>query len=82
MLAGIYIAAEDTLESAITADYIESEKRGIAMGVLGTVNGIGDFVASVLIGFLWTAVSPTAGFVISGLIMLSGTIFLTFFMNN
>lgn len=82
VLAGMYIAAEDTLESAITADYIESEKRGIAMGVLGTVNGIGDFVASVLIGFLWTAVSPTAGFVISGLIMLSGTIFLTFFMNN
>lgn len=73
-LAGIFIAAEDTLESAITADHIESEKRGIAMGVLGTVNGIGDFIASILIGFLWTGFSPVYGFVVAAILMLIGTI--------
>jgi len=77
-LAGIYIAAEDTLESAITADHIESEKRGIAMGVLGTVNGIGDFFASVLIGFLWTEVAPAYAFLVSSIIMLVGTTILIF----
>lgn len=74
ILAGIFIAAEDTLESAITADHIDSDKRGIAMGVLGTVNGIGDFLASILIGFIWTAFSPVYGLLIPAIIMLTGTI--------
>ena len=72
-LAGIYISAEDTLESAITADLISTETRGIGMGVLGTVNGMGDFVSSILIGFLWTAISPAFGFAIAGILMLIGT---------
>ena len=75
-LAGIYIAAEDTLESTITADYIESQTRGIGMGVLGTVNGIGDFVASILIGFLWTTFSPVTGFAVSALTLLIGSVVL------
>jgi MFS family permease len=77
--AGIYIAAEDTLETAITADHISTETRGIAMGVLGTVNGIGDFTASILIGFLWTAFSPIAGFAATGVLMLIGTITILFY---
>ncbi len=71
-LAGVYIAAEDTLESAITADLVSSETRGIGMGVLGTVNGLGDLVSSLLIGFLWTAISPALGFAVSGILMLFG----------
>ncbi|MFZ5947590.1 MAG: MFS transporter [Stygiobacter sp.] len=81
-LAGIYIATEDTLESAITADYIESEKRGIAMGILGTVNGVGDFFASILIGLLWTAISPVTGFAVASLFMLIGTIILLLMRNK
>ncbi len=75
-LAGVYIAAEDTLESAITADLIASETRGIGMGVLGTINGIGDFGASVLVGLLWTAYSPVVAFGFAGLVMLTGTVVL------
>jgi MFS family permease len=75
-LAGVFIAAEDTLESAITADYIPSETRGIGMGVLGTVNGIGDFGASVLVGLLWTAISPVAAFGFAGVFMLAGALVL------
>lgn len=75
-LAGVFIAAEDTLESAITADFIPTETRGIGMGVLGTVNGIGDFGASVLVGLLWTAISPAAGFGFAAAIMLIGAIVL------
>ena len=76
-LAGVFIAAEDTLESTITADFIPSETRGIGMGVLGTVNGIGDFVASTAVGLLWTAVSPVAGFLFAGVLMLGGAVVLT-----
>lgn len=73
-LAGVFIAAEDTLESAITADLVSAETRGIGMGVLGTVNGIGDFGASAVVGLLWTAFSPVAGFGFSAALMLAGAL--------
>lgn len=73
VLSGIYISAEDTLESTITADLVSPEIRGIGMGVLGTVNGLGDFISSILIGFLWTTISPAIGFATAGLLMLVGT---------
>jgi MFS family permease len=76
-LAGVFIAGEDTLESAMTADLVSAETRGIGMGVLGTVNGIGDFGASVLVGFLWTAVSPVAAFGTSATLMFSGALLLS-----
>jgi len=43
------------------------------MGILGTVNGMGDFISSILVGFLWTAIAPAFGFAIAGLLMLIGT---------
>jgi MFS family permease len=74
-LAGIYIAAEDALEGAMTADLVPAaESRGIAYGVLGTVNGIGDLVASVLVGLLWTAVSPVAAFAYAAAAMAAGAV--------
>ncbi|MGQ9677372.1 MAG: MFS transporter [Chloroflexota bacterium] len=72
-LAGTYIAAEDALEGALTADFVGQEVRGTAYGVMGTVNGVGDLVASVVVGFLWTAVSPAAGFAYAAVVMLTGT---------
>jgi len=61
-----------TLESTITADSIPGETRGVGMGVLGTVNGIGDLGASVIVGVVWTAVSPVAAFGYAAIVMLVG----------
>jgi hypothetical protein len=46
------------------------------MRVLGTVNGIGDFGASVIVGLLWTAMSPVAAFGFAALAMLAGAVVL------
>jgi len=74
-LAGIYIAAEDALEGAMTADLVPAaESRGIAYGVLGTVNGIGDLAASVIVGALWTAVSPSVAFAYATAAMVAGAV--------
>lgn len=74
-LAGIYIAVEDALEGALTADLVAApESRGIAYGVLGTINGIGDLAASVIVGALWTAVSPVAAFTYAAVAMGAGTL--------
>lgn len=61
-LGGIYIAAEDSLEGALAADLLPSDLRGTGYGVLATVNGIGDFMSSIIVGALWQGVGPAAGF--------------------
>jgi MFS family permease len=69
---GIYVAVEEALEAAMTADLVPPELRGTAFGALGTVNGIGDLFASAVVGVLWTAVSPVAGFAYAAALMLGG----------
>jgi len=74
-LAGFSIAVEDALEGVITADLVADEGlRGTAYGVLGTVNGVGDLVASVLVGTVWTAISPIWGFGCAAALMGIGTL--------
>jgi hypothetical protein len=39
---------------------------------MGAVNGTGDWIASALVGTLWTLVSPEVAFSTAGLLMLAG----------
>jgi MFS family permease len=73
-LAGVFIAWEDTMEGVAVRDYVRTEIAGTAYGVLGVVNGIGDFVSSLIVGLLWVAVSPMAGFIYAAVVGLAGTI--------
>jgi MFS family permease len=76
VVGGFYIAVQDALEKAIAAELLPDELRGTGYGALATVNGIGDFVSSTLVGILWTAVSPAAGFGFSAVLMLAGAFLL------
>ncbi|MDG7007376.1 MAG: MFS transporter [Nitrososphaerota archaeon] len=62
VLAGLSTGVVDAVEGAYTADFLEPSQRGVGYGVLQTVNGVGDFVSSTLIGALITLVSPAFGF--------------------
>jgi MFS family permease len=73
-LAGLYVAVEEALESTLTAAFIPVATRSVGYGVLGTVNGVGDFVSSAAVGFLWTAVSPIVGFGLAAVLMSAGTL--------
>jgi len=73
-LGGTFIATEDTLEGALAADLLPAERRGTGYGVLATVNGAGDFVSSVVVGALWTAASPAAGFAYAGVLFVAGAL--------
>jgi MFS family permease len=73
-LAGIFIAWEDTVEGLAVRDYVNKEIAGTAYGLLGTVNGIGDFVSSFVVGLLWTSLGAPWGFVYAAVVGLSGTI--------
>jgi MFS family permease len=72
VLAGIYIGIEDTLEGAIPPDLIRPGQRGTAYGAMGAVNGVGDWIASALVGTVWTLVSPVAAFAAAGVLMAAG----------
>jgi MFS family permease len=72
VLAGVYIAFQESLEGAMTADLIpDRSRRGTAYGVLGCVNGIGDFAASFVVGLLITA-RPEVAFLYAAGWMLLG----------
>jgi MFS family permease len=72
-LAGTYIAFEDSLSGAITADYTpDPALRGTAYGVMGTVKGAGDLVSSVLVGLLWYLFGPVPGFAGAAVVMGAG----------
>ena len=72
VLAGIYVGIQDSLEGAIPAGMVTARERGTAYGLMGAVNGVGDLIASALVGTLWTLVSPVAAFLTAGVLMLAG----------
>jgi MFS family permease len=75
-LSGVYVAVEEALESAMSADLVpDSTVRGTAYGVLGAVNGVGDLVASLLVGALWL-VAPPLGFGVAAGLMGLGAVLL------
>ncbi len=77
-LAGVHEGVQQAIEKSASAELLPAEIRGSGFGVLATVNGIGDFVSSIVVGALWTAVAPTAGFVYGALFMLAGATLIYF----
>jgi MFS family permease len=73
-LGGMYVGIHDALEKAVAAEILPREIRGTGYGVLATVNGVGDFVSSILVGFLWSGLRPAAGFVYAAALTMAGAI--------
>jgi len=74
VLAGIFIAWEDTMEGVAVRDYVDASVAGTAYGVLGVVNGIGDFASSIIVGVLWTSFGAAWGFAYAIVIGAAGTV--------
>lgn len=74
LIAGLYVAVQEALESTITADLTEAPTLTMSIGALGTVNGAAKFISSATVGVAWTAVSPTFAFALAASFMLAGTV--------
>jgi len=72
VLGGLYVGVEEALERAVAAELLPTALQGSGFGVLASVNGFGDVISSVLVGWLFTAVSPAGGFAYAGILMFSG----------
>ncbi len=73
---GLSAAVQEALESTVAAEL--SGIRGIALklGVLGTANGVARLLANALVGALWSAFSPAAGFFAAAALMAIGSLLL------
>ena len=76
VLSGISAATYTALEKAYAADLLPSSIRGTGYGVLQTIDGIGDFVSSFVVGTIWALISPELSFVYAALLSFVSTLLL------
>ncbi len=74
VLAGLYVGTEEALEDSLAAELIPREQHGMAFGTLAAVNAVGDFLSSMVVGFLWAAVSVKAAFSFSAVLFFVGAL--------
>jgi len=74
ILGGVYVAIEETLEDSLCAELVGADQHGMAFGVLATVNGVGDFLSSIVVGVLWTAFGTTIAFGYTALLSVAGAL--------
>jgi MFS family permease len=80
---GFYIALTDGVSKAMVGSLIPKEQAGTVYGVLNTVTSVFTLAASVIGGFLWSAVSPSATFIFAvACALLSLIIFVSIRTNN
>jgi len=74
ILSGMYVAIGETLEDSFCAELVGEEQHGMAFGVLATVNGVGDFLSSIIVGALWTAAGTSVAFGYSAVLFSLGAL--------
>ncbi len=72
VVGGLFVGVEETLEKAVAADFLPAHLRGSGFGVLATVNGLGDFASSIMVGFLWQSIHPAFEFFYAGIVSVAG----------
>ena len=74
VLSGVHVAIGETLEDSFCAELVGEEQHGMAFGVLATVNGVGDFLSSIIVGALWTAAGTSVAFGYSAVLFSLGAL--------
>ena len=74
VLGGLYFGVVDALEDTVAAELVPKEQHGMAFGTLAAINAVGDFLSSLMVGFLWSAVSVQAAFATSAVLFFAGAI--------
>ncbi len=70
IIAGVSAGTVSSLERSYAALLLTSEVRGTGFGLLHMVDGVGDLLSSVIVGYLWSNVSAEGGFAYAILLSL------------
>jgi MFS family permease len=73
-LAGLYVGTDEALEDSVAAELVPKDQHGMAFGTLAAVNAGGDFVSSLMVGFLWSAFSVQAAFGAAAVLFFAGAV--------
>jgi len=76
VLSGISAATYTALEKAYAADLLPPNIRGTGYGILQTIDGIGDFISSFVVGIIWALISPELSFVYAALLSFAAMLLL------
>ena len=79
---GIYTAIIESSQPALASTLMPEDQHGAGFGLMSTVDGVGDFLSSITMGVLWTAVSPNAGFATAGVLALVSALLLAGMQNS
>lgn len=74
ILAGAYVGVEETLEDSLAAELLPDAVRGMGFGTMSLVNGVGDLISSICVGWLWAVFGAQVGFGFALVLMTTGTI--------
>ncbi|MDR3550813.1 MAG: MFS transporter [Candidatus Babeliales bacterium] len=74
--AGMSTGAVTALEKSYAALLLPPELRGTGFGLLQMMDGIGDLISSIVVGFLWAALAPVYGFFYAVIMSFIATILL------
>ncbi len=72
---GLYIAATDGVSKALAGSFIDKKEAATAYGVMQTVISICTLLASIIGGFLWSAIRPEATFIFGSACALTASVF-------
>ncbi len=63
-----------TGQAAHAAELLDPEVRGRGFGLLGLVDGIGDFASSLIVGLIFTFTAPAAAFIYAAVMAGAGAL--------
>lgn len=74
LITGSAYAIIDGVQRAVAADILPHEIQGTGYGILAAVTGLGSLFSSMIVGFLWSSISPLIGFTYAALLCVMGAL--------
>lgn len=82
VFSGVSAATYTALEKAYAADLLPSNLRGTGYGVLQTIDGVGDFISSFVVGTIWILISPELSFAYAAFLSFASLLLLLKFVRK
>jgi len=73
---GVYTAIIESSQPALASILMPEGQHGAGFGAMSAIDGLGDFLSSILVGVLWTVASPVVGFAFAGVLALIAGVWL------
>lgn len=71
-LVGVSRALVETGQGSYAAELLPDDIRGRGFGLVGLVDALGDLIANVVVGVLFTVATPAAGFIFAAVMSSAG----------